>query len=119
MHDKVYIGTREGDAKSGSIRVMMSAYGASGPLPPRLDLKEHSTTLEWGYGQGGPAQLALALLADVTGSDTYAERHHHWFKQEVVSRMPWDGWELTESEVWDWIMEHHPPEDSEEDDVKS
>ena len=38
------------------------------PLNPRLDLRNHSPTgLEWGYCGSGPAQLALAILADHTG----------------------------------------------------
>jgi hypothetical protein len=37
-------------------------------LDPRLDLYNHSPTgFAWGYGGSGPAQLALALLADVLG----------------------------------------------------
>jgi len=35
------------------------------PLAPRNDLFDHSPSgFEWGYGGSGPAQLALALLAD-------------------------------------------------------
>ena len=35
------------------------------PLDPRPDLRNHSPTgFEWGYGGSGPAELALALLAD-------------------------------------------------------
>lgn len=34
-------------------------------LAPRLDLVNHSPAgLNWGYGGSGPAQLALAILAD-------------------------------------------------------
>jgi len=108
MAGKVYIGERHGEGRSASPYVSVTENGESRPLPPRLDLREHSTSLEWGYGIGGPAQLALAILADVTGSDDYAMRHHHWFKLEIVSKLPWRGWELSESQVWDWINEHHP-----------
>ncbi len=35
------------------------------PLGPRLDLANHSPDgFSWGYGGSGPAQLALAILAD-------------------------------------------------------
>ena len=105
---KVYLGERKGLGAASEVSVVVVEDDVVRPLPSRLDLWEHSVNLEWGYGLGGPAQLALAILADATGSDAYAERHHHWFKQDVVMRLPWDGWELPESHVWAWIAENHP-----------
>ena len=105
---KVYAGERSGLGAASGVSVTVAEDGGAHPLRSRLDLREHSVNLEWGYGIGGPAQLALAILADATGNDSYAERHHHWFKQDVVMRLPWDGWELPESRVWEWIAEHHP-----------
>ena len=85
--------------------------GTPRDLPPRLDLRELSPTgLEWGYGNAGPAQLALAILADATGSDDYAVKHHTWFKLEIVSTLPWKGWKLTEERVSAWVRQHHPVE---------
>jgi hypothetical protein len=108
MSDKIYSGKRGQDSDGQGVIVEVTDGENFWPLPSRLDLKEHSTKLEWGYGMGGPAQLALAILADVTGDDAYAERHHQWFKLEIVSRFDWDEWGLRESQVWDWINEHHP-----------
>ena len=108
LEGKVYTGRRMGEGASSDVVVEVVEDGDIRPLPSRLDLWEHSVKLEWGYGMGGPAQLALAILADATGSDAYAERHHHWFKQAIVMRLPWDGWELPESSVLDWVAEHHP-----------
>jgi hypothetical protein len=108
MSDKLYTGNRGQDSDGQRVIVEVTDGENCWPLPSRLDLKEHSTKLEWGYGMGGPAQLALAILADVTGDDDYAERHHQWFKLEIVSRFGWGGWGLRESQVWDWINEHHP-----------
>ena len=108
VSDRQYSGKRtEGDGGRTVVVEVMDGHDVR-PLPSRLDLMEQSTTLEWGYGMGGPAQLALAILADVTGDDAYAERHHQWFKLDVVSRFSWDEWGLRESQVWDWINEHHP-----------
>lgn len=43
------------------------------PLEPRHDLRNHSPDgFEWGYSGSGPAQLALALAADVLGDDDRA-----------------------------------------------
>jgi len=45
------------------------------PLDPRYDLKQLSATgFEWTYEGAGPAQLALALLADHLGDDARRSR---------------------------------------------
>ena len=68
----------------------------SQPLPLRLDLFNHSPTgFSWGYGGSGPAQLAVALLADALGDDDRAIRLHQAFKFKVVACWP-------EGERW-WI----------------
>lgn len=71
------------------------------PLNPRLDLDNHSPTgLEWGYAGSGPAQLALALIADATGDDQRALKRHQRFKWEYVAKLPQnDPWEITEEAV--------------------
>lgn len=71
------------------------------PLPLRLDLDNHSPDgFEWGYGGSGPAQLALALLADATGDDERACKRHQRFKWEYVSKLAKDDpWEITDKEI--------------------
>lgn len=70
------------------------------PLNPRLDLWNHSPTgFEWGYGGSGPAQLALALLADFLGNEREAVALHQAFKDAVVARLPNVSWTLTEVQV--------------------
>src|ERR1700750_2839999 len=69
-------------------------------LPMRLDLENHSPTgAEWGYTGSGPAQLALALLADALGDGERAQHLYQDFKLKVVSRIPHEGWTLTEDEI--------------------
>lgn len=71
-------------------------------LDPRFDLRKHSLTgFEWGYGGSGPAQLALALAADVLGDDEAALDVYQRLKFRVVGRLPTDGWTLTEAELAD------------------
>ncbi len=74
------------------------------PLPLRLDLENHSPTgFCWGYGGSGPAQLALALIADAV-DDNMARRNYQQFKWEVIARFPMDqSWELTDEQVKDWV----------------
>lgn len=70
------------------------------PLPPRLDLRNHSTTgFEWGYGGSGPAQLALALLCDHLGDDGRAQDLYQAFKWRVVATLRADAWTLTSDDI--------------------
>ena len=70
------------------------------PLRPRFDLWNHSPTgFEWGYGGSGPAQLALALLADHLRDDDAAVSLHQEFKFAVVARLPRQDWTLTSAQI--------------------
>jgi hypothetical protein len=89
---KTYTGTRQGSAAD----VMVNGQ----PLDPRLDLWNHSPSgFEWGYGGSGPAQLALALLADHLDNDDDAVRLHQDFKRAVVANLPYSGWKLTGKQI--------------------
>lgn len=70
------------------------------PLDLRLDLANHSPTgFEWGYAGSGPAQLALALIADAVGARC-ARGEHQALKFAVISRLPrGEEWRLTVEEV--------------------
>lgn len=69
-------------------------------LHPRLDLRNHSPTgLAWGYSGSGPAQLALALAADVLGDDDKAQEIYQHLKFKLVARLPHEGWVLTETRL--------------------
>lgn len=62
---KKYIGLRVAGI---GCEVYAEEGGKGYPLPLRLDLFNHSPDgFEWGYGGSGPAQLALAILADFLG----------------------------------------------------
>ena len=57
----------------------------------RTDLFNHSPTgVAWGYEGSGPAQLALAILADALGDDERAVRLHQDFKRRVIAKLPQD-----------------------------
>ena len=89
---KRYAGRREGHA----VAVMVNGR----VLNPRLDLWNHSPTgFEWGYGGSGPAQLALALLADHLRNDNAAVTLHQDFKFQVVAKLPYHGWMLTSEQI--------------------
>jgi hypothetical protein len=93
---KVYRGRRS----EHSCTVEVEENGESRLLNPRLDLRNHSPTgVEWSYAGSGPAQLALALAADVLGDDDRAQDVYQDFKFKVVGRLPHDGWVLTEGQI--------------------
>lgn len=58
---------------------------------------------EWGYGGSGPAQLALALLADATGDDGQAQKSYQRFKWEVVAGFNREQFLITQAEIRCWI----------------
>lgn len=84
MSTKMYFGRRDKDGRA-------KVFADDKPLKPRLDLFNHSPTgFEWGYGGSGPAQLALAILADALGDDKLAVRLHQLFKWRIVARLERD-----------------------------
>jgi hypothetical protein len=85
---KHYSGRREGYA------VIVMVDGRR--LNPRFDLWNHSPTgFEWGYCGSGPAQLALAILADHCGNDEQALNFYQRFKWAVIAELPHREWILT------------------------
>ncbi len=91
---KVYRGIRK---ETGELAVTVNEK----TLDPRLDLWNHSPTgFECGYVGSGPAQLALAILADHLGDDKKAVALHQQFKWALIANLPRErGWRLTESNV--------------------
>ena len=86
----------EGRRSNGEIFVTVNSRA----LDPRFDLSFHSPDgFEWGYGGSGPAQLALALLADCLSDDEQALAEYQSFKSAVVAGLPCDGWTLTEEQI--------------------
>lgn len=89
---KRYEGHREGYA------AIVTVNGE--PLNPRLDLWNHSPTgFEWGYCGSGPAQLALAILADHCKDDERALNFHQRFKWAVIAELSTRHWMLTSDEI--------------------
>lgn len=92
-----YIGQRRG----GSARVIrVGGDGQRTELEPRHHLRNHSPDgFEWGYLGSGPAQLALAICADVFEDERKAVELYQIFKERVVARLRHNRWRLTALEV--------------------
>lgn len=68
-------------------------------LDPRYDLARLSPTgFEWTYEGAGPAQLALALLADHLGDPEAALRLYQPFMRAVVAELD-NSWELSSADI--------------------
>ena len=94
---KQYEGRRTGRG------VEVTVHGV--PLNPRLDLRHHSPTgFEWGCCGSGPAQLALAILADHLGNDEQALNLYQRFKWAVIAELPRKRWTLTSREIDDVLQ---------------
>ena len=112
LSDRTYRGCREPD---GSCVVWVqetfvsvigdAAIGNSTErtLPLQLGIRSHSPTgFRWGYRGSGPAQLALALLADALGDTELAQMHYQDFKRAFVASWG-DSWSITASEIWGFV----------------
>lgn len=99
---KQYTGYRIRDARGHFVQAVVTVHEpgqAPRPLDLRHDLRLHSSEFNWGYGGSGPAQLALALAADVLGDDEQAQEVYQPLKFRIVGRLPDDGWSLSEEDL--------------------
>lgn len=96
---KVYEGTIE---KNGDRHVdVVTTNGFRSRLHLRLDLAKKSPTgFNWGYMGSGPAQLALAILANCYGDDEFALTWFQGFKTRAIANLKKDEeWSLSEQQV--------------------
>jgi hypothetical protein len=116
--ERIYEGLRA-ESVGGAKVTVREAY-ANGlqtcrPLNPRYDLRRHSPGgFQWSYSGSGPAQLALALLADATGDDALAQRHYQEFKSTFLAALYTDHWTLARGEILAWVTEAEERRNSEE-----
>lgn len=97
--ERVYYGERGAD---GACRVYyIDDKRERTVLPLRLDLENKSPTgFGWGYAGSGPAQLALALLANATGDDARAIASYQAFKfRFVVGLRQFEPWAVSRDTV--------------------
>ena len=90
---KVYHGMRT----EHGCTVVVEEDGDFTGLDHRRDLRNLSSDgLEWGTAGSGPAQLALALAADVLGDDDKAQELYRRLESKLIGDLPHEGWVLTE-----------------------
>jgi Family of unknown function (DUF6166) len=106
MSCKLYEGFR--DDRGAGVLVMAGVDQARW-LPFRLDLWNHSPAgFEWGYHGSGPAQLALALLADALDDNDAALFLHQPFKRAIIAALPHQRWILAQEFIAKWANQYSP-----------
>ena len=94
---KVYAGRR---GPQGCVVWVIAGNGERKPLNPRQALRNHSPTgFEWGYGGSGPAQLALAILAEHLGDDHAALNLYQAFKWACIAQIRGSNWSLSSEDI--------------------
>lgn len=79
--------------------------GETVELSPAASQKliNHSPSgFQWSYLGSGPAQLALALLLDVTGNPELAQAYYQDFKFHWVASWG-EEWSITSRDILEWI----------------
>jgi Family of unknown function (DUF6166) len=90
----VYSGNRRADGTTS-----VSVDGRPLDLRPGFR-NQPATAFDWGYeGRGGPAQLALAILADHFADDDRARWHYEDFTRCVIRGLASESWTLTSAEI--------------------
>jgi len=111
-----YVGMRRGIRDTtGRADVYVREGPKEYPLPIRLDLFNHSPDgFNWGYAGSGPAQLALAVLADAlnktnpemirTNNEMAVELHQKFKDEEIATIDSASDWAMSRDHVIDWIL---------------
>lgn len=74
------------------------------PLSPKKsqEVFNHSPDgFSWGYRGSGPAQLALALLMEITDGEE-ANGYHHDFKWDIIAPLPPEDFTMNAKIIYDW-----------------
>lgn len=96
-----------GDRSRGRHVLILCLEGETTVLTPEqsLEIVYHSSDgFNWGDGGSGSAQLAVALLFDVSGDAAFCRRVYQFFKWDFIADLP-DAWELERAKIQKWIQD--------------
>ena len=111
LSQRTFVAMPETDGDNGGMVLVLDpdAQLNAVNLDPRTDLCNHSPTgFAWGYLGSGPAQLALAILAEVSNDDQTALDLHQAFKEQVIAGKPSATWSISEEYVRGWLKASRP-----------
>ena len=70
-----------------------------------LQVVSHSGDFAWGHSGSRPAQLAAAILYEVTKDKETARQYYQLFKFDTVANWTGMTFEITETEVLEWLQQ--------------
>jgi hypothetical protein len=95
-HGVVYRGVRGANGKC-----LVTCDGAE--LMTRNELRNHSATgFDWGTGNSGASQLALAMLCDFFRDDNKALDYYDEFKTDIVAPIGGTTWAIKSDTIVEW-----------------
>lgn len=102
MGERIYQGIRD---RRGFAEVFVIENFKRRLLKDQLVLYHEPFELDWGYPGEESRNLALTLLADAleAGDDPLVDGLLDRLHDELVSRLPQEGWQLHQWEILDWI----------------
>lgn len=102
MGERIYQGIRD---RRGFAEVYVIESFKRRLLKDQLVLYQEPFELDWGYPGEEARNLALTLLADTleAGDDPLVDGLLDRLHDELVSRLPQEGWQLHQWEILDWI----------------
>jgi hypothetical protein len=65
------------------------------------EVTDISSFFDWGRNSPGTAQLAVAILADLTDED-FARAHYVRFAREFLAGAPHERWSLSGDKIAEW-----------------
>ena len=99
---KIFSGEKQG-VGGCTVHIENSGYTTELSLEKSFEVVQHSPTgFQWGYGGSGPAQLAAAILYEVTGNPELTLKYYQDFKVAHVAKWG-DSFEISELEIHDWL----------------
>jgi hypothetical protein len=101
MPNHIYKGTRNDDSDAGLIVTRDDLFFS--PVPSQQLFNHSPDGFEWGYNGSGPAQLALALLLDVSRDPGSSVAYHQEFKRQFVSGWG-EEWSISSTEISTWLV---------------
>lgn len=106
MNDRVYQGIRD---RKGFSEVYVLENNRRRTLKEQLILYL-PIEFDWGFPGQEAKNLALTLLADALegGDDPLVDELSGRLRDEVVSRLPAEGWQIYQWELLDWVFGRSP-----------
>ena len=85
------------------VKLDNASYRTKLSLEKSLEIAKHSPDgFQWGYSGSGPAQLAAAILYEITDDVELSRTYYELFKHDHVSQWN-DTFEISEFEVRIWL----------------